>query len=290
VPELAVVYDRVRPDEKMLFDVLDAMGVEHERVYAPQLTFDFQASRPGWKVVIERCVSQSRGHAVSATLEGFGIEVINPASVIEACGDKVTTNALLTRAGVPTPKTGVAFDAEGALKLVEEFGYPVVLKPPVGSWGRLLAKINDRDAAEAVIEHKETLGGYQHHVYYLQEFVEKPERDIRAFVAGGKCIAAIYRTSPHWVTNTARGAKASNCPVTPEIAHLAEAAARAVGGMVVAVDLMEAPDRGLLVIEVNHTMEFKNSVSATGVNIPGKIAEYAVSLLETARPKREQAA
>jgi len=286
VPELAVVYDRIRPDEKMLFDALDAMGVEHERVYAPQLTVDFTSSRPEWRVVIERCVSQSRGHAVAATLAAFGVDVINPAAVIEACGNKVTTNALLAAAGIPAPRTGVAFDSEAAIKLVEDFGYPAVLKPPVGSWGRLLAKINDRDAAEAVFEHKETLGGYQHHTYYVQEFIAKPERDIRAFVAGGKCIAAIYRTSDHWVTNTARGAKASNCPVTPEIARLAEDSARAVGGAVVAVDLVEAPGRGLLVIEVNHTMEFKNSVHTTGVDIPRHIAEYAVSRLELPREKR----
>jgi [lysine-biosynthesis-protein LysW]---L-2-aminoadipate ligase len=276
--DFAIIYDRIRPDEKMLFDALDALGVSYEKVYAPQLKFTF-GQNVTWKVALERCVSQSRGHAITIALEGLGVRVVNPSHVIEVCGDKLATNAALARAGVPTPKTGVAFEADAALELIEEFGYPVVMKPTVGSWGRLLSKINDRDAAESIVEHKEVLGGYQHHVYYIQELIEKPERDIRAFVIDNVCIGAIYRTSGHWVTNTARGAKASNCPVTPEIAELAVAAALAVKGEIVAIDLLECPKRGLLVNEINHTMEFKNSVSTTGVNIPKLMVEYAMRYL-----------
>ncbi|NJK46199.1 MAG: lysine biosynthesis protein LysX [Pleurocapsa sp. SU_196_0] len=277
--DLALVYDRVREDEKMLFAALDALGVAYDKVYAPQLRFDFHAPSPPWKVVIERCVSQSRGYAIAASLEAFGVEVVNPSSVIANCGDKLVTNALLRKHDVPTPRTMVAFDTDTALEVIEEMGYPCVMKPPVGSWGRLLSKLNDRDAAETVLEHKEVLGGYQHQIFYVQEMIQKPERDIRLFIADGKAIAAIYRDSEHWITNTARGGKASNCEVTPELATIGEAAARAVGGAVVAIDVLEDPKRGLLVNEVNHTMEFKNSVSTTGVDIPRKIAEYAISRL-----------
>ena len=276
--ELAIIYDRVRPDEKMLFDALDELGVPYDKVFAPQLTVTFGQQVP-WKVALERCVSQSRGHAITRALEGLGVRVINPAHVIELCGDKLATNAAMNLAGLPTPKTGVAFTAESALQLIEEIGYPVVMKPTVGSWGRMVSKLNDRDAAEAVIEHKEVLGGPQHQIFYVQELIAKPERDIRAFVVGGKCIGAIYRTSDHWITNTARGAKASQCEVTPEIADLALRAAKAVQGEIVAIDLVEDPVRGLLVIEINHTMEFKNSVSTTGVNIPRLMGEYAIKQL-----------
>jgi [lysine-biosynthesis-protein LysW]--L-2-aminoadipate ligase len=154
-------------------------------------------------------------------------------------------------------------------------GYPVVLKPVVGSWGRLLARINDRDAAEAVLEHKEVLGSFQHSIFYIQELIRKPGRDIRAFVVGDECLCAIYRDSAHWITNTARGGKASNCPVTPELGDLCMRAAKAVGGGVLAVDIMEDPDRGFLVNEINHTMEFRNSIAPTGVDIPGRVVEYA---------------
>jgi len=285
--DLAVLYDRIRPDEKMLFEALDDLGVPYDKVYTPQLkvTFDEHglAGVP-WKVAIERCVSQSRGHGVTRALEGFGVKVINPAHVIELCGDKLATNAALHAHGLPTPRTGVAFDGDAALHLIEEMGYPVVLKPTVGSWGRMVSRLNDRAAAEAVIEHKEVLGGPQHGIFYVQELINKPGRDIRAFVVGGTCIGAIYRTSEHWITNTARGAKASNCPVTPEIADLAQKAAAAVHGQIVAIDLVEDPGAqnewgGLKIIEINHTMEFKNSVATTGVNIPRRMGEYAISLL-----------
>lgn len=282
--ELAVLYDRIRPDERMLFAALDDLGVPYDKVYTPQLKVFFDAAGQAqvpWRVAIERCVSQSRGHAVTRALEAFGVKVINPAHVIELCGDKLATNARLHAAGVPTPRTGVAFDGEAALELIEAIGYPVVLKPTVGSWGRMVSKLNDRDAAEAVIEHKEVLGGPQHGIFYVQELIHKPGRDIRAFVIGGVCIGAIYRTSPHWITNTAKGATASNCPVTPDIAGLSVKAAAAVHGQIVAIDLMEDPERGLMVIEVNHTMEFKNSVGTTGVNIPRLMGEYALGLLNS---------
>ena len=168
-------------------------------------------------------------------------------------------------------------------------GYPVVLKPAVGSWGRLLARINDRDAAEALLEHKVTLGSFHHGAFYIQEYVEKDGRDIRAFVVDGETICAIYRDSPHWITNTARGGRASNCPVTPELASISEAAAAAVGGGVVAVDLFETA-QGLQVNEVNYTMEFRNSIDTTGVNIPARVVDYVIKVGQASRARRLEAA
>jgi [lysine-biosynthesis-protein LysW]--L-2-aminoadipate ligase len=276
-PRIAVVYDRLRPEERLLFDAFERARVPFQKLYAPSLSCDFTklAALPRFDVVLERCVSQTRGLAVARLFSALGARVVNPPSVIETCGDKLATNAALARAGVPTPRTGVAFDVQAALALAEDLGYPVVLKPTVGSWGRMVSKLSDRDALEAVLEHKETLGGPQHKVFYLQEFVRKPGRDIRAFVVGGEVVAAIYRTSEHWVTNTARGAVATNCPLTPELVRVARAAAEAVGGGVLAVDLLES-ERGLLVNEVNHTMEFRNSVATTGVDIPAKVVGYAL--------------
>ncbi len=149
----------------------------------------------------------------------------------------------------------------------------------MGSWGRLLSKVNDRDAAEALLEHKEILGSYHHSVFYIQEFISKPGRDIRTFVVGDETICGVYRHSAHWITNTARGATTTNCAVTPEIDRLSRDAARAVGGGVLAVDLLETSDGRLLVNEVNYTMEFRNSIDVTGVNIPARVVEY---VLETA--------
>jgi len=176
------------------------------------------------------------------------------------------------------PRCKVAFTPASALQAMEELGYPVVLKPAVGSWGRLLSKINDREAAEAVLEHKQVLGTYHHSIFYVQEYIHKPARDIRSFVVGDETIAAIYRYSDHWITNTARGGHAKNCPITPEIDRLSVAAAKAVGGGVVAVDLLETAAGQLLVNEVNYTMEFRNSIDTTGVDIPSRVVEYVLAV------------
>jgi [lysine-biosynthesis-protein LysW]--L-2-aminoadipate ligase len=188
------------------------------------------------------------------------------------------TSAVLQEAGVPIPRTQIAFTPKAALEAIEEMGYPVVLKPVFGSWGRLLSRVSDRYAAEALLEHKQTLGGYQHSIFYIQEYVDKPGRDVRSFVVGDETIAAIYRYSPHWITNTALGGEATNCPVTPEIDRLSRAASRAVGEGIVAVDILETPDGDLLVSEVNHTPEFRNSIGTTGVDIPGKMIDYVVEV------------
>jgi [lysine-biosynthesis-protein LysW]--L-2-aminoadipate ligase len=275
-PRIAVLYDRLRPEERMLFAAFEREGVPFDQLYAPQLAIDFSdlAHLSRYEVVLERCLSQTRGLALARIFTALGAKVVNEPAVIETCGDKLATNAALMRAGVPTPRTGIAFDTEAVLNLCEAFGYPVVMKPVVGSWGRMVAKLSDRDAVEAVLEHKETLGGPAHKVFYVQEYVDKPGRDIRVFVVGDEVIAAIYRSAEHWVTNTARGAIATNCPLYDELVEISLRTARAVGGGVLAVDLLES-GRGLLVNEVNHTMEFRNSVSTTGVDIPARVVRYA---------------
>jgi [lysine-biosynthesis-protein LysW]--L-2-aminoadipate ligase len=207
--------------------------------------------------------------------ESAGVSCINTSEVARICGDKILTSLALKEDGVPQPELRIAFTEESALNAIEELGYPAVLKPAVGSWGRLLSKVNDREAAESILEHKAILGSYHHSIFYIQKYVEKQGRDIRSFVVGDECIAAIYRSSSHWITNTALGGIATGCPVTNEIAEISLRAARAVGGGIVAIDLFETP-RGLLVNEVNYTMEFKNSIATTGVNIPGKMVDYVV--------------
>ncbi len=281
--KIGIVYDRLRPEEKMLFAAFESEGIAFDKLYAPHLKVDFSdfAEHAKYDVIIDRSVSQTRGLAISRMFDAFGVTMINRPEVIELCGDKLATNAAMAKAGVPTPRTAVAFTYDALLDLCNDFGFPVVMKPTIGSWGRMVSKINDTDALEAIIEHKEVLGGHQHKVFYIQEFVKKPDRDLRIFVVGEEVIAGIYRHSEHWITNTARGGSASNCELTDELVKISLDAANAVGagvhGGVVAVDLVES-ERGLLVVEINHTMEFRNSVSTTGVDIPAKMAQYAASL------------
>ncbi len=278
---VGVLLSRVRVEEKLLIQELEKRGVPFDTIDDREVIFDIQ--RNGWQsysVILERCINHSRAHFALLLYRDWGIPTVNTYDVANTCGNKLLTTSALVRAGVPTPNTKIAFTPESALEAIESMGYPVVLKPGVGSWGRLLSKINDREAAETVLEHKQVLGSYHHSIYYIQEYVEKPGRDIRAFVVGDETICAIYRNSPHWITNTARGGAASNCPVTPELNALCLAAARAVGGGVLALDLFEDPHRGLLVNEINYTMEFRNSIDTTGVNIPAKVIDYTLHVAE----------
>jgi [lysine-biosynthesis-protein LysW]--L-2-aminoadipate ligase len=279
--KVGVLYSRVRAEEKLLFEEFDRRGVDLELIDDNTLIFDITAQGDGQRfrdfdVIVERCISHGRALYSLRILNDQGVKTVNTALVADNCGNKLQTTSALTAAGVPQPRCLVAYTQESALEAIEMLGYPVVLKPAVGSWGRLLSKINDREAAEAILEHKEVLGSYHHSIFYIQEYIHKPLRDIRAFVVGNETIAAIYRTSEHWITNTARGGKASNCPVTPELNDLCVRAAKAVGGGVVAIDVFEDPDRGLLVNEVNYTMEFRNSIAPTGVNIPAKVVDFCL--------------
>ena len=277
---IGVLYSRVRVEEKWIFGTMEKRGIDYDRLDDRTIHFDLDDPAP-WKqydAVLERSISYTSGLYALRMLNAWGIPTVNTAAVAEACGDKLTTSALLARDGVPQPHNALAFTPEAALEAIEAFGYPVVLKPVVGSWGRLLAKVNDRDAAEAILEHKATLGSVQHSVFYIQEYIKKPGRDIRGVVIGDRMVCAIYRKSEHWITNTARGGEGEVCPVTPEIEEICLKAAKAVGGGVLAVDLVEHPEKGLLVNEVNHTMEFHTVQPLTGIDIAGEIVSYVVQV------------
>jgi len=279
---VGVLLSRVRVEEKLLLEELERRGVATKVIDDRELVLALERKPElGVDVVLERCIQHSRALYALSVLETWGIPTVNTYEVADICGNKLLTTMRLIRDGVPSPRTRLAFTPESALVAVGELGSPAVLKPLVGSWGRLISRVNDRDAAESILEHKDVLGTYMHSIYYIQEYVPKPGRDIRAFVVGDETIGAIYRYSEHWITNTARGGKASKCEVTPELNDLCVRAARAVGGGVVAVDVLEAPE-GLLVNEVNYTMEFRNSIDTTGVNIPGRVVDYALGIAKQA--------
>jgi [lysine-biosynthesis-protein LysW]---L-2-aminoadipate ligase len=270
------LYTRLRVEEKYLLEELEKHNdVEVVRINDGDTFFDINQLPEPVDMLFERSISYSRGLYISRIFEAHGVPVVNQVAVAERCGDKYLTSQILAKNGIPTPKVLMAFDEESALRAIEAMGYPCVLKPVVGSWGRLLAKVANREMAESLIEHKATLG-VNHQVFYIQEYINKPGRDIRAFVVGDEVICAIYRSSENWITNTARGGIATNCPVTDEITGICKRAAHAVGEGLLALDLFET-ENGLTINEINHTMEFRNSIVTTGVNIPQKMVEYALA-------------
>ncbi len=288
-PHIGVLFSRVRVEEKWIFSALEERGIDYVRLDDREISFDLEQPQPwqAYDAVLERSISYTSGLYALRLLNTFGVPTVNAASVAEICGDKLVTSARLAQASVPQPRVVAAFTPEAALEAIEAFGYPVVLKPVVGSWGRLLAKINDREAAEAVLEHKAMLGSVQHSVFYIQEYIPKPQRDIRAILVGGRVLTAIYRKSQHWITNTARGGGGELCPLTPEIEALCLQASQAVGGGVLGVDLIEHPEKGLLVNEVNHTTEFHTAQPISGIDIAAEIVNYTLEIARAGIASKE---
>jgi len=281
MPRLFIFYTRLRTEEKLLFRAAEEKGIPFSAV---NLSDGLWPNVPGeaGDAALCRCVSQTQNSALAVLLESRGILTINSSDVMALCGDKIATAARLSAAGIPQPDFAVAFSPEGTLEGAERLGYPLVIKPATGSWGRLLAKINDRDALEAVAEHKAHMGA-AHSVFFLQEYVEKKGFDLRATLLGGEVLTVIKRCSDHWITNTARGATPEKYPLSAEIKALLGRVQNAIGGEVLAVDLFEKPEGGWMVNEVNGQPEFRSSDGElTGVDIAGSLVEHAWSLVSGA--------
>ncbi len=279
---IVIVYDHPRVEEKRLAEEARRLGHSVDLVNVDSLVFPLhEPSRilGDADVVLQRAVSYYKALESTRILEAAGYLVVNTSTVQLNCGDKLLTTILLARAGVPTPRAYAAFSRRAALDAAERLGYPLVVKPVLGSWGRLVAKADTRDALEAILEHRELLGPAYYKVHYLQEYVEKPSRDIRVFVIGEEAPVAIYRVNTgHWKTNTALGAEARPAPVTEELRELALKAAEALGGGFLGIDVFEDPERGLLVNEANANSDFKNTERVTGYNVARAVVEYAVRL------------
>ena len=283
---VALLVTHIRAEEKLILAAFNNRDISPDIILDRELNFEItqgaeQLAPSGlaWRdydLIFERCVSTSRGMYALAILNSWGIRSFNTYETAATCSDKLRTSIALMKNGIPQPHTRVAFTPKSAMQAIEDVKYPAVLKPVTGSWGRLLARVHNRDNAEAILEHRQTLGDYNHHTYYVQEYVDKPGRDIRAFVVGERTIAAIYRESNHWITNTARGGLATNCPVTPLLDDICVRAATAVGGGILAVDLLEDAGGDYVVNEINHTMEFRNSSKPTGVDIAQEVIDFVI--------------
>ena len=278
--KICIVFDRLRTEEKLLQKNAEELGYETSMVDAKITSFDTDSKPENFEfgdVVLERCVSYYRGLHFTACLEFMNIPVINKFDVANTCGNKMITSMLLKKNNIPTPKTYFSFSAETALDNFEKVGYPLVIKPIIGSWGRSVMPVKDKDTAEAVIENRQVTDGPQDRIYYLQEMINRPPRDIRVITIGDQAISAMYRkSSGGFKTNIALGADPELCEITKEIEDLCEKTSKAVGGGILGIDLMEDKERGLVVHEVNNTVEFKGLVKVSKKNIPKEMIDYAV--------------
>jgi [lysine-biosynthesis-protein LysW]--L-2-aminoadipate ligase len=278
--ELSILFDRLRWEEKELQKEAEALGGKAALVDAKPLAFNISkisSPRGLGDVVLQRCISFYRTLYLTFILENLGKVVVNSSKVTETCGNKMITTLTLAKAKIPTPKTLVALSSDSVVEAAERIGFPVVMKPFVGSWGRLVSIARDKETLLSMVELKEELPNPIEHMYYLQEFVKRPPRDIRAVVAGDQLAACVYRYSPvdDWRTNVARGGSTKAFKPDKELLELIFRASEAVGGGVLGVDAMES-ENGYLIHEVNNTVEFKGAQSATEGSIAKKIAAYVI--------------
>jgi [lysine-biosynthesis-protein LysW]--L-2-aminoadipate ligase len=294
--KVGICYSRIRRDEKLLLSELRDRDHEIAKIDVRKQTFSLSEPPEAFAdvdVLVDRCLATSRSLYTTQFAEAYDIPIVNSAETAAVCANKVKNSLALERAGVPTPATDVAFTKESAMDIVEKFGYPCVLKPVIGSWGRLMAKIDSESAAEAIFEHKETLGHYEHKVFYIQEFVEKPGRDIRVVALDGEPVGAMVRKSDHWLTNAAKGAETEEFELDDEARELVAEASAAVGGGLLGVDLMEtgeprgsrssgqdARESGYTVHEVNHNVEFKALNEAADVDVPAAVVDWLETIPE----------
>ncbi len=281
--ELAIIYDKVRFEEKALFERAQRKGIKARIVDGKTVTINTEGKKKDLAlgdVVLQRSVSHYRGLYITACLEFLGYSVVNRFRVAETCGNKLLTSLALAKNKVPTPRTQFAFSAESAMEAMEKTGFPLVLKPIVGSWGRGVFPLRDEEMASMAVEMREEDDSPLARIYYVQEMIDRPPRDLRCIVVGDQVITAIYRYSAEneWRTNVARGGKAELAPVTKELEDLAIKAAKAVGGGIVGVDMMEGKNNGLIVHEVNNTVEFHGAASVSKADIPGAMIDYAVKV------------
>ena len=283
---IGFLHSQIRADEKLLLNELRSRGHNILKIDVRKHLFSIKnpaSELVDLDIVIDRCIAQSQSKFSSLFFCKYSIPVINPPSVVENCSDKVKTSLLLEHAGVPTPETIVAFSAESAIEAIESFGYPCIIKPVVGSWGRLLAKIDTRNAAEAIVEHKATLGHYEHKVFYIQKFINKPNRDIRVVSVDGSPIAVMTRTSDHWLTNAAKGAIAAEYDIPKEVLDLVKKSSEVVGGGLLGIDLMELDGGGFTVHEINPGTEFKALNSCVEPDVPSLIVNWIESTVNSKR-------
>ena len=277
---LGIIYDRLRWEEKELSKSADARGLNVNRVDAKTISLDSDWSSTDTQdkfgnIVLQRCISYFRGLHTTAFLESKGLKVVNSMDVALTCGNKLLTTLKLEKANVPTPRTLFSFTAEGAIESLQTIGYPAVLKPVTGSWGRMVVKLNDKETAQAMIEMRSKIEGPLNQIFYIQEMVDRPPRDIRTIVAGDKIVAAIYRHAApgEWRTNVSIGGESDICKVTSELEDVVLRAADTVGGGLLGVDAMES-ENGILIHEINNTIEFKGAASVCGVDIANEIISY----------------
>lgn len=280
---ICIIYDKLRFEEKKIYNDIQQKGFDATLVDGKSLIFDTELSKSDSRfgdIILQRVISYNRGLHLTYCLEEIGLPVVNSFSVSEICGNKLITSLILKKNNVPTPKTTFAFSTESARECMKKLGYPLVVKPIIGSWGRGVYQIKDQSMADMMLDSRQENDNSFSRIYYFQELIDRPSRDIRCIVIGDQIVASVFRYSSEneWRTNVAVGGRTEMAPLTSELKEIVLKASNAVGGGILGVDLMEDKERGYLVHEVNNTVEFRGASAVCKSDIAGAMTDYLVKM------------
>jgi RimK family alpha-L-glutamate ligase len=192
-------------------------------------------------------------------LAALGVTVLNRRSALVSAHDKLATAEALFAARVPHPRTvHVAPWAE-----LPELEPPIVLKPRFGSWGQDVVRCDDYDSIERALADLQTRAWYDATGAVAQKLVAPRGYDLRIVVARGRAIGAVRRVAApgEWRTNVALGARRETVVPPPDACAIAIAAADAIEGDLVGVDLLPADLGTWVVLEVNGAVDFTSAYS-----------------------------
>ncbi|KPV47190.1 MULTISPECIES: RimK family alpha-L-glutamate ligase [Acidiplasma] len=273
---ISIIYDYINWEEKQIIKKLQEENIEYNIINAKDepLNITGKNSKIG-DVAFIRCVSHRRSLYYSAILENQGIRTINSFNIFNITGNKIITSAYLYKNNIPTPESTVSFSKDAAIGVCNSYGYPVVFKPASGSWGRMVSLIKNDNMAETIFSMNDMVN--ESGVYYIQRYVERPPRDIRAILINHDISAAVYRYSNDgWKTNLYLGGKVEKAALSDYDREIIIKASEIFDAGVIGIDAMESPD-GIKIHEINGRVEFKGASRVYGDKIINDVVNFLKS-------------
>lgn len=275
-PDILLSLTMLRPDERLLLNSLRAAGLTVETALAPDIGNILNHSVPAPGLALLRNLSHREAASIAHRLGHLGVPTMNSSTAIDTCHDKGKQALLFQRHGIPHPRSLHAFSHDQVRELGLQLGWPIVVKPLSGSWGRGVVRLTDNECLDAWTGGCEStdVAGKLFPVL-VQEYVEKPDHDLRVVVIGTEPVVAIERRSADWRTNTHLGASVRRTEITPAIRELCDRVVGLLGPGFYGVDMLEdVRTNELKLLEVNANPEFAKSSATHGVDIAAHLATY----------------
>jgi len=204
--------------------------------------------------------------------------LFNSADTISLFGQKVQTDAWLKTHGFPAIPSILAYSEATALQAAEILGFPLVVKPSIGGFGKLVQVIRDEEELRNVCEYILGFAPASHKCFYLQQYVDIAF-DIRAVLIGDNCVASYKRMLPDNADrmgprNVAQGAIGAAHTLEPLQVSMLERLARTAESDFLGVDMLISSDGQEYLCDINPVCRFQEAARVTGVDIANLLLDH----------------